>query len=146
MLVKLFPLLIIGVSAFLYHVSSKIMGKTFERSIWQGLALTYLIAFLVSLIAAIVHRKDSFTEMLNLSSQHYFLSAILALGCVGIEGGFLLAYKSGWEVTKIYPFTSLIVSGTILAVGILVFKESLTLAGIFGFVMVMARIALMQWR
>ncbi len=144
MFLKVLPFVLISVSVFTYHYSSKLMGTSFERNVWAGLSLTYFLAFVISLLIAIMIRRDALNQIFSLSPYQYYLSLLLALGCVGVECSYLIAYRGGWDITKMYPYASLIVGLTIISVGSFVFKEKLTLPGFFGLLLVLAGVVLMQ--
>ena len=50
----------------------------------------------------------------------------LGFGIVGLELGFLLAYRAGWNLSLGALYSNVMVTVLLLPIGVLVFKETLT--------------------
>ena len=59
-------------------------------------------------------------------------SAALGVAIVGLEMGFLLAYRSGWNISTAGVVANVIVALILIPIGILVFKEHLKLVHAAG--------------
>ena len=66
-------------------------------------------------------------------SQANWPSYALGVAIVGLEIGFLLAYRSGWDLGLAAPYANVAVALVLLPIGVLVFSDQLTprkLAGV----------------
>ncbi len=138
------PIIMIAGAAALYHLSSKALGIG-QMNPWAVLALTYLLCSLATAVLAFVLPG---TAALRASDFRAVLpgAAMLGLACVGIEGGYLLAYGSGWEVTKLFSITSVTSTIAIFSVGLLFFKEPISLSSIVGMGIVLLGIGVIHWK
>ena len=59
-------------------------------------------------------------------------SIFLGLSVVGLELGFFLAYRAGWEVSACVLVANIAVAVVLLVIGVLFFKESLSVTKLAG--------------
>jgi drug/metabolite transporter (DMT)-like permease len=57
---------------------------------------------------------------------------LLGLVVVGIEGGYIFMYRSGWEISKGSLMANMCIAIILLIVGALVFKEEITIKKVMG--------------
>jgi drug/metabolite transporter (DMT)-like permease len=116
------------VSNILYHLFQKSIAP--KANPLFSLTVTYFTAALISLIL-----WPFFTNGNNLSTSFRNLNwASFALGIViiGLELGFLLAYRAGWNITLGSLVSNLTVSLLLIPIGIILFKERLSLTNVVG--------------
>jgi drug/metabolite transporter (DMT)-like permease len=73
-------------------------------------------------------------------------SVALALAVVGIEIGFLLAYRAGWGISVAALVVNVIVTVALLPVGVALFREWLSATQIVGLVVCVAGLVLLNRR
>ena len=69
---------------------------------------------------------------------------VVGVAIVGIELGFLLAYRAGWKISTAPVTANLIVAVTLALIGLLVFHESFTPLRAFGLVLCLAGLWLLN--
>jgi uncharacterized membrane protein len=71
-------------------------------------------------------------------------SAALGLAIVGLELGFLLAYRSGWNISLAALVSTVAVALVLLPIGLAFFRERLSLANSAGFMLCIVGLLLMN--
>lgn len=124
------PIAIVVLSNCFYHITTK---KTpADANAFLSLAVTYSVAAVVSfLIFAFTNHNSTLTnevKKLNWSS--------LALGVViiGLELGYILVYRAGWDVSKAPLVANCCLAIALVFIGAFVFKEHITVKQIAGMV------------
>jgi len=138
------PILIIAGSAALYHANAKSLGGA-SGNPWGLLALTYFFSFAITAGMALLSTGPVAWRYSELRPA-LPAAVLLGLACVGIEAGYLLAYRGGWAVTHLFSITSVTSTLAIFSVGFLFFKEALPFSAIVGLTMVLAGIGVAHWR
>ncbi len=59
-------------------------------------------------------------------------SVILGCAVVGLELGFLLAYRSGWNISSASLVSNTLVALLLIPIGLVMYKESITLNTMIG--------------
>ncbi|MEZ4752518.1 MAG: hypothetical protein R3B54_18365 [Bdellovibrionota bacterium] len=139
------PIAVIASAAALYHASSKNLGGALGANPWAVLAFTYLLSALVSFALFWLWPGGGSIKPAELRTV-FPAALLLGLACVGIEGGYLLAYRFGWDITQLFSITSVVNTMAIFVVGLVLFKEHLTPTAIVGLSFVIAGIGLVHWR
>lgn len=124
----LWPILIIVAANTLYNVSAKSTPANINS--FASLSVTYLIAMICSLCMYFVtsEKKDLFLEL----SKANWTTYALGVAIVGLEFGFLCAYRAGWKISTAHLYTSISLACVLLIVGFLFYKEVLSLRQILG--------------
>lgn len=73
----------------------------------------------------------------------WLLAAALGLALVGIEYGFIAAYRAGWPVTLAPTFANVTLALLILPVGVLIYRDKLSIANLAGLGLCVAGLILM---
>jgi len=130
----LLPILIIVISNTAYNVAAKLTSS--EINPFASLTATYFVGMAVSLIIFKISSPSQ--HFLTELSKANWATYALGLAIVGLEGGFILAYRRGWQVNTTQLVTSIAVTCILLIVGYLFFKEGLTLRQGIGILLCMA--------
>jgi drug/metabolite transporter (DMT)-like permease len=134
------PVLAVVVSAALYHFSQKSAAK--GSGPWALLAGAYFVAFCVTLVAGKPWRDfGGWAEGLRGSIP---LVVLLGVACVGIEAGYMLAYRVGWKASSLWLHTTLGASVAMLLLATLVFREPLTAKVLAGWAVAVTGIVIMK--
>lgn len=135
-----YPILIIVCSNVLYNVCAKSTAK--DVNAFAALSITYAVAAAFSLAIFFITAKN----------KHYFAEiaktnwATLALGLVivGLEIGYILAYRNGWKMNTISVTANIILAVALIFVALIFYKETITLRQLAGIAVCAGGLALIS--
>ena len=138
------------VGAMILAIAASVLYHLFSRSIPAGAhpLLAMIVTYLISaLIAALLLPFFPLPGSLGASLRQLNWTSIgLAVAILGIELGFLLAYRAGWNIS-LAPLVAIATTTVILLpVGVLAFKERLGLPQILGLILTVAGLILINRR
>ena len=122
------PVALAVVGMIFYHLAQKSIPK--DLNPFHATMFAYAVGFVLCGICALGYPgKKSVIDSLRESN---WAVIVVGVGAVCIELGFLLAYRAGWRISVAGLATN--VAGTLLLVpiGILLFKEHLSLRNVIG--------------
>jgi len=133
--------LAIASSAF-YHFVAKSTPHNVNFTV--SLLVTYAVAFIVTLFTFYFFPAPNgvLAEIKNLN----WASIALAIAIVGIEFGFLLVYRSGWNLGIAAVLVNVVASLILVPVAILVFKDKLTWINIAGIFVCLIGLLMLNWK
>jgi drug/metabolite transporter (DMT)-like permease len=126
----------------LYHVFQKLTPGTAHPVL--SLALTYLVAAVVCLALL-----PFFPLQGNLAATLRGLnwsSVGLAVAITGLELGFLLAYRAGWNISLGALVSNVGVTILLIPVGLLFFREKISATNVIGIVVCLIGLVLINRR
>ena len=126
-----YPIAIIVISNILYNICTKSTPK--EVNAFAALTITYLIAAAVSFITFFISAKGKniFTEF----SKTNWTTFVLGLVIVGLELGYILAFRNGWAMNTASVTANITLAVALIIVAAVFYKESITLKQIAGIVL-----------
>ena len=118
----IWPIALVVLSNVVYHICEKSVPE--NVSPFASLAITYLIGAAVSVIMFfITEPKQSLVgEFAKVNWSSYVLGFVI----VGLEVGFIYAYKAGWQVSTASIVQSSFLAIALIAVGALLYHETMT--------------------
>jgi hypothetical protein len=124
--------LAIASSAF-YHFVAKSTPSNVNFTV--SLLVTYAVAFVVTLFGFYFFpaKNGVITEIKQLN----WASIGLAIAVVGIEFGFLLVYRSGWNLG---------IAAVLVPVAIFVFKDKISWVNVLGILVCLAGLMMLNWK
>lgn len=129
------------VSNVFYHIIQKVTPQ--DANPMLSLAVSYLVSAVICLLLLpLFPLKEGLRESLQ---KLNWTAVALALTLVGLEVGFLLAYRSGWAISFAGLFSNATVSILLLPVGLLMFNDKLSSTNIVGVLVTVAGLVLMNW-
>ena len=129
-------------SSTLYHFSAKSTPANVNFPI--ALVVTYGVALGITLISTFFFpSQNGLTFELK---QLNWASFLLGLAIVGIEFGFLLTYRAGWNLGIAAVLVNVVASLILVPVAIFVFKDKLSLINIIGILVCLAGLVMLNWR
>jgi uncharacterized membrane protein len=135
----------IGLAIFatlLYHLSQKMTPGGANPLV--AITVTYLVSIGLCLLILLFTppKAGLLVELRRLNAA----TLALAFALVGLEIGFLLAYRAGWNLSLAALFVN--AAGTLLLVpiGLIFFKEKLSPVNLLGIVICIIGLVLMNWR
>jgi uncharacterized membrane protein len=138
----LLPIALIVGSVVLYQVSQKLLPENINP--WHALMLYYLLAFVMTVAATLVDRpSQSFLESVR---QSNWAVPLVALSIVGIEVGWILAFRAGGSLSLTGLIVNVTVAVVVIPLGLLFFKEKISLVNIAGMVLCVVGLILISRR
>ena len=128
-LALLAPMLLILASFVTYHLVTK--GLRADINPFLFLMPVYAVALAVSAALAFLSGLTA-PGGSGLASRDLMLALILGLALVGIEAGFILAYRAGWAVSLAPTVANVAVALVLLPVALLVLREKISLVNLAG--------------
>jgi drug/metabolite transporter (DMT)-like permease len=129
-------------SSALYHFSAKSVSPNTNFAI--SLVVTYAVALVVTLITALLFPAQNGLafELKNLNGASF----LLAIAIVGIEFGFLLTYRAGWNLGIAAVLVNVVASLILVPVAIFVFKDKISWVNILGIFVCLAGLVMLNWK
>ena len=129
-------------SSALYHFSAKSTPANVNFSI--SLVVTYLVALgIVLLTIFFFPAKNGLAVELK---QLNWASFLLAIAIVGIEFGFLLVYRSGWNLGIAAVLVNVAASLILLPVAIFLFKDKISWVNVLGIIVCFIGLIMLNWK
>jgi drug/metabolite transporter (DMT)-like permease len=128
-------------SAF-YHFTAKSTPGNVNFTV--SLLVTYAIAFLATLLTfPLFPIQEGVTAELK---KLNWASLGLAIAVVGIEFGFLLTYRSGWNLGIAAVLVNVVASLILVPVAIFVFKDKISWVNVLGIFVCLAGLMMLNWK
>jgi drug/metabolite transporter (DMT)-like permease len=129
-------------SSALYHFVAKSTPSNVNFSV--SLLVTYAVAFTVTLFTFFFFpTKDGVMAELR---QLNWASIGLAVAIVGIEFGFLLVYRAGWQLGIAAVLINVVASLILLPVAIFFFKDKISWVNIAGIFICLIGLIMLNWK
>jgi drug/metabolite transporter (DMT)-like permease len=129
-------------SSALYHFSAKSTPANVNFSI--SLVVTYLVALGIVLLSIFFFpAKNGLAAELK---QLNWASFLLAVAIVGIEFGFLLVYRSGWNLGIAAVLVNVAASLILLPVAIFLFKDKISWVNVLGIIVCFIGLIMLNWK
>lgn len=129
-------------SSALYHFVAKSTPANVNFTV--SLLVTYAVAFVVTLLTffffPVTNGIAAELKQLN------WASIGLAVAIVGIEFGFLLTYRSGWNLGIAAVLVNVVASLILVPVAILVFKDNISWINITGILVCLVGLVMLNWK
>ena len=109
---------------------------------FASLIITYLVGAAVAFIMFLIlgDSRDILTELKKANWTSFVLGIVL----VGLEVGFIYAYKASWKVSAAQIVTSSILGVILIIVGYVGYKEAITWNKIVGVIVCLAGLGLIN--
>jgi len=121
-------IMLIVISSVFYNIAQKSTPQ--NANPMAALLVTYLTAITVTLIAFLFTRSEkgffqSFAEL-------NWTSIVLGFAILGLELGFLLAYRAGWDISVGSLVANILLALMLIPVGILFYHEGFSIYKVIG--------------
>lgn len=129
-------------SSALYHFVAKSTPANVNFTV--SLLVTYAVAFIATLFTFSFFPVENSlgSEIIKLN----WASIGLAVAIVGIEFGFLLVYRSGWNLGIAAVLVNVVASLILVPVAVFVFKDKLTWVNIAGILVCLLGLLMLNWK
>ena len=118
----IWPVLLVVLSNVVYHICAKSVPDHVNP--FASLIVTYTVGAVCSaLLFFLTNRQANFVkEIANINWAPYVLGIVV----VGLEVGFIYAYKAGWQVSTVSIVQSAFLAIILIFVGMLLYHEAMT--------------------
>ena len=118
----IWPIALIVLSNTVYQICAKSVPGNINP--FASLTVTYLVGAAVSAILwfALGSGESPLKELGKLNWAPFVLGIVI----VGLEAGWIYAYKAGWQVSTGFIVQSALLAAALLAVGGLLYREAMT--------------------
>lgn len=133
--------LAIASSAF-YHFVAKSTPPNVNFAV--SLLVTYAVAFAVTLLGFLFFPATDgiSTELKRLN----WATIGLAIAIVGIEFGFLLTYRAGWNLGIAAVLVNVVAPLILVPVAIFIFKDKISWVNVLGILVCLAGLVMLNWK
>ena len=138
----LWPIALVVLSNIVYHICAKSVPEGMNP--FASPTVTYLVGALASgALFYLTRSGGGFVKELGKINWSPF---VLGVVIVGLEAGFLYAYKAGWQVSTATIVQSSVLAVALIFVGFLLYKEALTWNKLVGVGVCLAGLVLINYR
>ncbi|MCF0137634.1 MAG: EamA family transporter [Oscillospiraceae bacterium] len=134
------PILIVVVSNIFYHICTKSVPEGINT--FAALTATYAVAAVSSLLLFFLTAKG--TSLGSEYRQLNWSSLVLGVAIIGLEAGFILMYKVGWDIGTGQVVASALLAVVLIFVGRFLYGEPITLKRIIGIAVCLAGLYLLK--
>lgn len=129
-------------SSALYHFTAKSTPSNVNFTV--SLLVTYAVAFVVTLVGFFFFPATN--GIVAEFKQLNWASVGLAIAVVGIEFGFLLTYRAGWNLGIAAVLTNVVASLILVPVAIFIFEDKISWVNILGILVCLAGLVMLNWK
>lgn len=130
MLSFVWPIALVILSNIVYQICAKSVPENVNP--FASLTVTYLIGAVASAILFFVLGNEN--NILKEYSKMNWAPFVLGIVIVGLEAGWIYAYKAGWQVSTGFIIQSAFLAVGLLLVGYLLYHETISWNKIVGVV------------
>lgn len=134
MFMYIFSIVLIVASNIMYNICQKSTPE--KANPFSALLVTYVTAAILSVIAFWFTKSDKsfFGSFKDINWTSFALGAAI----VGLEFGYLMAYRAGWNISIGSLVANIFLALMLIPVGIIIYKEGFELSKIIGAVLCIA--------
>jgi uncharacterized Tic20 family protein len=129
-------------SSALYHFVAKSTPSNVNFTV--SLLVTYAVAFMVTLLGFFFFPATN-GVMIEIRQLNW-ASIGLAIAIVGIEFGFLLTYRAGWNLGIAAVLVNVVASLILVPVAIFVFRAKISWVNVIGMFVCLAGLIMLNWK
>ena len=130
----IWPIALVVLSNIVYQICAKSVPKGMDAM--ASMTITYLVGAACSALLFFVTNRGG--NLLQEYGKMNLAPVLLGLSVVGLEVGFLYAYKVGWPVSTASTVQSAFLAVALVAVGALLYHEAITPSKLGGVALCLA--------
>lgn len=126
----IWPIILVVFSNIIYQIATKSVPKNMDPM--ASLTVTYVVGAICSTVMYFLMNKNG-----NLLVEYQKLNQypfLLGVSIVGLEVGFIYAYKAGWPISTASIVQSAFLSLALIVVGALLYQETISANKIIGII------------
>ncbi|MDO4983903.1 MAG: EamA family transporter [Eubacteriales bacterium] len=136
----IWPLALVVLANTFYQICAKSIPDALDP--FASLTVTYLVGALVSFVIYCVMNKSA--DLLREYGKLNWAPFILGISVVGLEVGFIFAYKAGWPVSTAQIAQSSVLAIILIFVGYFLYNEALTWNKLVGIIVCLGGLTLIN--
>lgn len=138
----IWPLALVVLSNVFYQICAKSVPD--DMNPLASLTITYLVGAAVSLILYYLLNKDA--DIIKEYRAVNWAPFVLGISIVGLEAGYIYAFKAGWPVSTAQIVQSAFLAVILIFVGYFLYKESITWNKIVGIIVCLIGLGLISMK
>ena len=142
MLSYIWPIALVVLSNTLYQVCAKSVPEGMNP--FASLTVTYLIGAVISGVLYFALNRNA--NLLREIRMINWASIVLGVVIIGLEVGFIYAFRAGWQIGTAQIISSAMVAVLLIFVGWLLYHEAITWNKLLGIVVCIAGLVLINLR
>ncbi|QAA32619.1 EamA family transporter [Clostridium manihotivorum] len=128
MFMYVFSIVLIVASNTVYNICSKSIPE--KANPFASLMITYLTGAVIALLLFNFNKGDR--GLIQCFRQLNWASVVLGFGIVGLEFGYIMAYRAGWNISVGSLVANILLAILLIPIGILFYKEGFGINKIIG--------------
>ena len=140
MLHYIWPIALVVLSNVVYQICAKSVPDKMDP--FASLTVTYLVGAAASAVFYIILHRD--VHLLREYSKLNWAPLVLGIVIVGLEVGWIYAYKAGWQVSTGFIVQSAFLAAVLLVVGYVLYKEPITRNKLIGIALCLAGLVVLN--
>ncbi len=128
MFLQFLPLILVVCSNVCYHIFSK--STSADANPFASLFVTYTVAACITFLFLLFTTQGK--SLPHTFSQLNRSSFLLGIAIIGLEFGYLQAYRMGWDISICSLLANITLGIILLLIGILFYREQITKQQLFG--------------
>lgn len=142
MLSYIWPIALVVLSNTLYQVCAKSVPEGMNP--FASLTVTYLIGAVISGVLYFALNRNA--NLLREIRMINWASIVLGVVIIGLEVGFIYAFRAGWQIGTAQIISSAMVAVLLIFVGWLLYHEAITWNKLLGIAVCIAGLVLINLR
>ena len=142
MLSYVWPIALVIISNVVYQICAKSVPK--EMNPFASLTVTYVVGAIASAILFFILGKNG--NLIKEYSKLNWAPFVLGIVIVGLETGWIYAYKAGWQVSTGFIVQSAVLAVMLLVVGYFLYHEAFTWNKVVGVVICLIGLVFINYR
>jgi len=126
----IWPIVLVVFSNIIYQICAKEVPKNMDAM--ASMTITYLVGAVCSAVMYFVMNKNG--NLLHEYMKTNWAPIFLGVSVVGLEVGFIYAYKNGWAVSTVSIVQSAFLAVALIIVGAVLYHEAITVNKVIGIV------------
>lgn len=128
MFLYIFSIFLVVASNTMYHICQK---STPERANpFVALLVTYATAIVMTAVTLFFYKPEN--GLIESIKQLNWTSIVLGISIVGLELGYLLAYRAGWNISVGSLVANILLALILIPIGIMLYHEKFELTKVIG--------------
>ncbi|HWR11821.1 MAG TPA: EamA family transporter [Rectinemataceae bacterium] len=132
----------IVVSNICYNITQKSTPNAANP--FAALLVTYLTAAATTAVALLISQQRYGRGLSESFRGVNWTSLLLGVAIIGLELGFLFAFRAGWDISKASLIANILLAIILIPVGVIVYKESFSVQKAVGIALCVAGLLVMN--